>query len=135
MTRESEPIQSIKPRSEPSDPMQFQPLPTPLPLPKPMSAWPFPSMTRLRLALALSVAVVSDVVSILATFIPPIQWIVDIVTAVLLFVILGWQWPLLPGLLAEAIPGLAIFPFWTLVVGSIAALGTIRRDHSHKRGS
>ena len=30
-----------------------------------------------------------------------------------------------PGLVAEAIPGLALFPSWLLVVGSISASGTI----------
>jgi len=32
---------------------------------------------------------------------------------------------ILPGLIAEAIPGLAVFPFWVIVVASIAAWGRI----------
>jgi hypothetical protein len=44
----------------------------------------------------------------------------------LLFVVLGWQWLLLPGLVLEAIPGVGVVPFWLLVVGAIAVLGTPR---------
>jgi hypothetical protein len=47
-------------------------------------------------------------------------------TALLLFMVLGRQWLLLPGLALEAIPGLGVLPFWLLVVGAIAVLGTPR---------
>jgi len=40
--------------------------------------------------------------------------------------VLGWQWLLLPGLVLEAIPGVGVLPFWLLVVGAIAVLGTPR---------
>jgi hypothetical protein len=33
---------------------------------------------------------------------PPIVWVVDLGTALLLFMVLGRQWPLLPGLALEA---------------------------------
>jgi len=56
----------------------------------------------------------------------PVQWAVDLVTAVLLFVMLCWQWILLLGLIMEAIPGLYVFPFWVLVVGAVAMWGTAR---------
>jgi len=78
-----------------------------------------------RLALAFAVAAVSDLCSVWAEFVPPLQWALDALTAGLLFLILGRQWLILPGLIAEAIPGLALFPFWVLVVGSIAALGKV----------
>jgi len=42
-------------------------------------------------------------------------------------VILGWRWPLLPGLVAEAIPGVAAFPVWVLVVAAVAFWGEITR--------
>jgi hypothetical protein len=32
---------------------------------------------------------------------PPIEWVVDVGTALLLFMVLGWQWLLLPGLVLE----------------------------------
>jgi hypothetical protein len=57
---------------------------------------------------------------------PPIVWAVDVVTAALLFIVLGWQWLLLPGLVLEAIPGVEVLPFWLLVVGAIAVLGKPR---------
>lgn len=80
----------------------------------------------LRLALAFAVAGVSDVIGAFASLAPPVGWVVDLVTAALLFVVLGWQWLLLPGLALEAIPGVGVLPFWLLVVGAIAVLGTPR---------
>ena len=82
---------------------------------------------RKRLVLAFLVAAVSDVLSAFLEFVPPMQWALDIVTAALLFLIVGRNWAILPGLIAEAIPGVAVFPFWVLVVGAIAAWGTIKR--------
>jgi hypothetical protein len=78
-----------------------------------------------RLIAAFAVAAISDVCSAVVEFVPPLQWALDVVTGGVLFLILGRQWLLLPGLIAEAIPGLAIFPFWILVVASIAAWGKI----------
>jgi hypothetical protein len=80
----------------------------------------------LRLAVAFVIAGVSDVIGAFASLAPPIVWAIDVVTAVLLFVVLGWQWLLLPGLVLEAIPGVGIAPFWLLVVGAIAVFGTPR---------
>jgi len=80
-----------------------------------------------RLALAFLVAAVSDVVSYATAFVPPVQWAVDLVTALLLFVLLGRRWAILPGLVAEAIPGVAVFPVWLLVVTSVVLWGEIRR--------
>jgi hypothetical protein len=80
----------------------------------------------LRLALAFGIAGVSDVLGAFASLAPPVGWAVDAVTATLLFVVLGWQWLLLPGLVLEAIPGVGVLPFWLLVVGAIAVLGTPR---------
>ncbi len=80
-----------------------------------------------RLAVAFVVAAISDSLSFALTFTPPVQWGIDLATAFLLFLLLGRHWAILPGLVAEAIPGLYIFPFWILVVGSIATWGAIRR--------
>jgi hypothetical protein len=82
--------------------------------------------SRRRLALAFIVAALADGLSFFLTFTPPVQWVIDVVAAILLFVVLGWQWILLPGLIMEAIPGLYIFPFWVLVVGAVAVWGTAR---------
>jgi hypothetical protein len=82
---------------------------------------------RKRLAAAFAVAAISDGLSFWLVIVLPVQWAVDLVTALLLFLLLGRKWVILPGLIAEAIPGLNIFPFWLLVVGSIATWGAIRR--------
>jgi len=75
--------------------------------------------SRKRFAIAFAVAAVSDTLSFWVEFAPPLQWTVDLITASLLFLILGQRWAILPGLVAEAIPGLAAFPVWILVVLSI----------------
>lgn len=75
-----------------------------------------------RKVAALIVAIVSDAISIGAEFVPPVQWCVDVVTALILFAILGFRWPLLPVLVIEAIPGLAAFPTWTLVVAVVVGV-------------
>jgi hypothetical protein len=85
-----------------------------------------PVRRKARLIAAFAVAVVSDILAATFAFAPPFQWALDIVTAASLFFILGRQWVILPALIAEAIPGLAIFPFWLLVVASIAIWGTIK---------
>jgi hypothetical protein len=83
-------------------------------------------LSRTRVILAFLVAAASDMVSSGTIFAPPVQWAVDIVTAFILFMILGWQWALLPGLVAEAIPGVAVFPVWTMVVAAVALWGRIK---------
>jgi hypothetical protein len=80
--------------------------------------------SRRRLALAFAVAGISDVIGAFATPLAPLVWVVDSATAVLLFIVLGRQLLLLPGLALEAIPGFGVLPFWLLVVGAIAVLGT-----------
>ena len=82
--------------------------------------------SKKRLALAVAIALISDVIGAFVTLAPPLMWLVDVVTAVLLFAVLGWQWLLLPGLVMEAIPGLGVLPFWLLVVAGIALWGTPR---------
>lgn len=83
-----------------------------------------------RFAAALAVAGVSDGLSVWAEIVLPLQWTLDLVTAGILFLILGRQWLILPGLIAEAIPGIAIFPSWVLVVVSIAVFGNVRGSGS-----
>jgi hypothetical protein len=50
-----------------------------------------------RLVLAFAIAGISDAFGAFATPVPPIVWVVDIGTALLLFLVLGRQWLLLPG--------------------------------------
>ena len=89
-----------------------------------------PRFSRKRLALAFAFAALADGLSFFLTFTPPAQWAADLVTAILLFMVLGRQWILLPGLIMEAIPGLCVFPFWVLVVGAVAMWGTARPSAS-----
>jgi hypothetical protein len=91
-----------------------------------------PAARKTRLIAAFAVAAVSDILSAAVEFVPPLQWTLDIVTAAALFFILGRQWVILPALIAEAIPGLGIFPFWLLVVGSIAIWGTVKKPLLHQ---
>jgi len=103
------------------------PAETPTPPGKEPQRLPRPSFSGKRLALAFTVAALADGLAVFLTLAPPVQWAADLVTAILLFMVLGRQWILLPGLIMEAIPGLYIFPFWALVVGSVAMWGTARR--------
>jgi len=82
--------------------------------------------SKKQLALAFVIAGISDAIGVFITPLPPIGWVVDLATVLLLFMVLGRQWLLLPGLALEAIPGLGVLPFWLLVVGAIAVLGTPR---------
>lgn len=83
--------------------------------------------TRGKIALAFGAAAVSDVLSIGITFLPPAQLAVDFLTAIVLFWVLGKRWALLPGFIAEAIPGVGVFPVWVLVVLSIVVYDGIKR--------
>jgi hypothetical protein len=98
--------------------------------PRPAST---PRLSKTRFALAFLAAAASDTVSYGTAFMPPVQWMVDLVTALLLFGLLGWRWALLPGLMAEAIPGVAVFPVWLLVVASVALWGEIQRPARSSR--
>jgi hypothetical protein len=82
--------------------------------------------SKIQLALAFALAGVSDLVGSVLILTPPLVWAVDAVTAILLFAVLGRQWLLLPGLVMEAIPVVAVLPFWLLVVSGIAVWGTPR---------
>jgi len=82
------------------------------------------------LALALVVAGVSDVVSFAVTLVLPLQWGVVLATAIALFLIFGRRRAILPGLIAEAIPGMGVFPVWILVVISIILYDDIKRRKS-----
>jgi hypothetical protein len=82
--------------------------------------------SRKRQAVAFAVAAVSDFLSFWTVLAPPMQWLIDLGTALLLFLILGRRWAILPGLVAEAIPGMGVFPVWILVVLSIIVYDDIK---------
>lgn len=91
----------------------------------PAQARPFP-LSKMRFGLALGIAAIADALGAFVTVAPPLVWVVDVLTALLLFMVLGWRWLLLPGLILESIPGVSVMPFWLLVVGAIAVWGTAR---------
>ncbi|MFM1883651.1 MAG: hypothetical protein RJA05_2060 [Planctomycetota bacterium] len=88
---------------------------TPLTVPY---SWP-------RRIAAIAIAVVSDIVNAIFTWAPPVVIVIDAVTALLLWLVLGRPKILLPILVAEAIPGLNVVPLWTLVAGGLAFFGRI----------
>jgi len=108
-------------------PVEVLPPETPIPHGEEPQPPPRLRFSRKRLALAFTIAALADGLGFFFTFMPPLQWAADLVTAILLFMVLGRQWILLPGLIMEAIPGLYVFPFWVLVVGSVAMWGTVRK--------
>lgn len=75
---------------------------------------------------ALAVAGVSDGIGAWAELVPPVQWAIDLATALALFVIFGRRWAILPALVAEAIPGLGVFPMWVLLVVSMLVYDDIK---------
>ena len=85
--------------------------------------------SRTKMALAFGVAAASDALSIWVTFAPPVQWTLDLATAIALYVIFGKRWALLPGLLVEAVPGMGVFPWWVLVVLSIILYDEVKKPH------
>jgi MFS family permease len=70
---------------------------------------------------ALAGAALSDGLSFAFALAPPFQLGIDLATAVLLLLLIGWRWGLAAALAVEAIPGLALFPAWTLAVLAYAA--------------
>jgi rfaE bifunctional protein nucleotidyltransferase chain/domain len=53
----------------------------------------------------------------------PLQLAVDFGTALVLWGVLGFSWPLFLALVVEAIPGVALFPTWVVAVGALMTVG------------
>lgn len=85
-----------------------------------------PRLSKRRLGFAFVIAAISDAASIGTEFGPPLQLGVDVTTALVLLLILGRRWQLLPPLIVEAIPGLALFPTW--IAAMIAIVGFLPRE-------
>ncbi len=78
-------------------------------------------LSPVRIGIAMVVAALSDGLSLWLEFLVPAQWAADLVTALVLFAVLGRRWLLLPALIIEAIPGAMLFPSWVLAVAAIGA--------------
>lgn len=94
---------------------------TTLPSHPPIAGAAHRPISKLRFTLAFIIAIASDAASVVAQVAPPVQWVIDGVTALLLFLILGRRWQILPALIAEAVPALGALPFWVLVVLAVLA--------------
>jgi hypothetical protein len=70
---------------------------------------------------AFIIALLSDALGFLVVLFPPLQWTLDAVTAVALVLILGFRWKLMLAMAIEVIPGIELFPAWTLVILAMAA--------------
>jgi hypothetical protein len=95
--------------------------------------------TRKRLALVL--AGLSDGVQWL--FVPvlsegalsPLEIGLDALTALLILVVVGFQWRLAIALIAELVPGLDLFPTWTAVVLSLPTANVEESAPTQEHGS
>jgi hypothetical protein len=91
------------------------------------AAGPIKLISRRRKWIAFAVAAVSDIAR--AVFAPlfvegatsPLDMGVDAATALLILLIVGWDWRLAIALVVELVPGVALFPTWTAVVLSLPA--------------
>jgi hypothetical protein len=83
---------------------------------------------------ALLIAVLSDALGFAAALVPPLLWALDALTAGMLFAILGFPWALLTALVVEVVPGLELFPFWTLAVLALASATTGKSPRGQDAG-
>lgn len=76
-------------------------------------------LTRNRVVAARAVGVIADAVQI-GLF--PLFWpgaasvaddVLDVVVAVIMFVLVGWHWAFIPAFLSELVPGFDLVPTWT----------------------
>ena len=84
-----------------------------------LATWKIP-----RWRWALLTAVLSDALGFGVALLPPVQWLLDAVTAGVLIAVLGFRWTLLSALVIEVVPALQLFPAWTLVVAALASAET-----------
>jgi hypothetical protein len=80
-----------------------------------------------RFVAAFVVAALADVLLPSTSVLVAPLLIGDLGVALVLCFILGFNWLIIPTLLIEAIPGLCLFPTWTLVVLSIAGINVAKR--------
>jgi hypothetical protein len=94
-------------------------------IPRPPLAGGSKALSRKRKALALLVAGATDLLQLV--FFPmvfegaasPFEWVLDLVTAFVLTLILGFRWRTLLGIAVELVPGLDLFPTWMALVLSL----------------
>ena len=79
-------------------------------------------LTKRRARLALALAMLADLAQ-LGLFplfsegaLSPANDVLDVVIAVVMFLMLGWHWALLPSIVLELVPALNLVPTWTAAV-------------------
>jgi hypothetical protein len=85
-----------------------------------------PDIAKWRFVLAFCVALAADTLGI-----PCGEYFVvifDVVVALVLIVILGFNWMIIPALLIECVPGLGLFPSWVMAVLAITGWKAIKRN-------
>lgn len=60
----------------------------------------------------------------------PLEWGVDVGTALVLTLILGWNWRLLVAFLVELLPTVGLFPTWSAMLLTITAMSTEKKPDS-----
>lgn len=88
-----------------------------VPLVKKVALW--------RILLAFAIAGVSDLIGGIFTLVPPVYIPLDLATGAAIWFALGRPVLVLAVLVLEAIPGIGLVPFWTLVVGMIVFIGKL----------
>jgi len=84
-----------------------------------------PNIAGWRFVLAFIVALAADTIGI--PFGESLNIVFDVIIAIILIAILGFNWMLIPALLVECVPGLGVFPTWVMAVLAIAGWKTINR--------
>jgi hypothetical protein len=101
----------------------------------------FESLTPGKLTLAWTVAIAADAtqLALIPLFgegaLSPLDTVLDIVVGILLVRLLGWHWAFLPTLAAELIPGVDLFPTWTVAVWFVSRQRLKEMEHSESVGS
>jgi len=75
-----------------------------------------PHLTPRRVWIARGLAVLVDLVQVVlppASLFPLVD-VIDVLTAVAMFALVGWHWAFLPSFVAEFVPVLDLVPTWTL---------------------
>ena len=56
-------------------------------------------------------------------YLSPLDDIVDVIVAMVMFLLLGWHWAFVPSFLAKLVPALDLVPTWTAAVFFVTGFG------------